>query len=132
MDDKLDIHREVDLQGGKVLGDEWAEHVVTHRNGIMLRAKWVLLLVHVARWMLTDISLKHIAGELQKPLQAKVWMAYKTDNDVTEIRPLVGRICFLQRRCSWGHRFQANQGFHNLCNWTAYSRCDLHHPLHSP
>nr|KIR85732.1 hypothetical protein I308_03840 [Cryptococcus tetragattii IND107] len=44
MDDKLDIHREVDLQGGKVLGDEWAEHVVTHRNGIMLRAKWVLLL----------------------------------------------------------------------------------------
>jgi hypothetical protein len=30
--------REVDLQGGKVLGDEWAEHVVENRNGIMLRA----------------------------------------------------------------------------------------------
>lgn len=30
--------REVDLQGGKVLGDEWADHVVTNRNGIMLRA----------------------------------------------------------------------------------------------
>ncbi|KIR34499.1 hypothetical protein I352_02746 [Cryptococcus deuterogattii MMRL2647] len=43
MDDKLDIHREVDLQGGKVLGDEWAEHVVTHRNGIMLRANTLLV-----------------------------------------------------------------------------------------
>ncbi len=30
--------RELDLQGGKVLGDEWAEHVVKNRNGIMLRA----------------------------------------------------------------------------------------------
>ena len=30
--------RDVDLQGGKVLGDEWAEHVVKNRNGIMLRA----------------------------------------------------------------------------------------------
>ena len=30
--------REMDLQGGKVLGDEWAEHVVENRNGIMLRA----------------------------------------------------------------------------------------------
>jgi hypothetical protein len=30
--------REVDVQGGKVLGDEWAEHVVENRNGIMLRA----------------------------------------------------------------------------------------------
>jgi hypothetical protein len=28
----------MDLQGGKVLGDEWAEHVVTNRSGIMLRA----------------------------------------------------------------------------------------------
>ncbi|KAK4685163.1 hypothetical protein P7C73_g4998, partial [Tremellales sp. Uapishka_1] len=34
--------REVDLQGGKVLGDEWAEHVVTNRNGIMLRASTLL------------------------------------------------------------------------------------------
>ncbi|OXH32476.1 hypothetical protein J008_03246 [Cryptococcus neoformans] len=42
MDDRLDIHREVDLQGGKVLGDEWAEHVVTNRNGIMLRANTLL------------------------------------------------------------------------------------------
>ena len=33
-----DSIREVDLQGGKVLGDEWAEHVVENRNGIMLRA----------------------------------------------------------------------------------------------
>jgi hypothetical protein len=33
--------REVDLQGGKVLGDEWAEHVVENRNGIMLRASYV-------------------------------------------------------------------------------------------
>lgn len=30
-----------DLEGGKVLGDEWAEHVVKNRNGIMLRASWV-------------------------------------------------------------------------------------------
>jgi hypothetical protein len=30
--------RDVDLQGGKVLGDEWAEHVVNNRSGIMLRA----------------------------------------------------------------------------------------------
>lgn len=30
--------RDMELQGGKVLGDEWAEHVVTNRNGIMLRA----------------------------------------------------------------------------------------------
>ena len=29
---------DVDLQGGKVLGYEWAEHVVKNRNGIMLRA----------------------------------------------------------------------------------------------
>jgi hypothetical protein len=28
----------MDVQGGKVLGDEWAEHVVENRNGIMLRA----------------------------------------------------------------------------------------------
>lgn len=31
-------HRVVDLQGGKVLGDEWADHVVVNRKGIMLRA----------------------------------------------------------------------------------------------
>ena len=31
-------HRDVDLQGGKVLGDEWADHVVKNRTGIMLRA----------------------------------------------------------------------------------------------
>lgn len=30
--------RDLDLQGGKVLGDEWAEHVVNNRAGIMLRA----------------------------------------------------------------------------------------------
>lgn len=30
--------RDLNAQGGKVLGDEWAEHVVTNRNGIMLRA----------------------------------------------------------------------------------------------
>lgn len=30
--------REQDVQGGRVLGDEWAEHVVTNRSGIMLRA----------------------------------------------------------------------------------------------
>ncbi|ODO07006.1 hypothetical protein I350_04372 [Cryptococcus amylolentus CBS 6273] len=41
-DDHLPTHREVDLQGGKVLGDEWAEHVVTNRNGIMLRASTLL------------------------------------------------------------------------------------------
>ena len=29
---------DIDLQGEKVLGDEWAEHVVKNRNGIMLRA----------------------------------------------------------------------------------------------
>ena len=34
--------REVDVQGGKVLGDEWAEHVVNNRNGIMLRALTLL------------------------------------------------------------------------------------------
>lgn len=107
MDDKFVIHREVDLQGGKVLGDEWAEHVVTNRNGIMLRAKYVPLLVHVERWMLMDVFLKHIAGKLQKPLQAKRRIVYKTDND-TEIRPLADRSCFLQRRCSWRHWFQAD------------------------
>ncbi|WVQ75186.1 hypothetical protein IAR50_004796 [Cryptococcus sp. DSM 104548] len=41
-DDNHPTHREVDLQGGKVLGDEWAEHVVTNRNGIMLRASTLL------------------------------------------------------------------------------------------
>ncbi|WVR08265.1 hypothetical protein IAU60_005312 [Kwoniella sp. DSM 27419] len=34
--------RDVDVQGGKVLGDEWAEHVVTNRSGIMLRASTLL------------------------------------------------------------------------------------------
>jgi hypothetical protein len=34
--------RELDLQGGKILGDEWAEHVVTNRSGIMLRASTLL------------------------------------------------------------------------------------------
>lgn len=29
------------LEGGRVLGDEWAEHVVKNRSGIMLRASWV-------------------------------------------------------------------------------------------
>ncbi|OCF37043.1 hypothetical protein I316_00947 [Kwoniella heveanensis BCC8398] len=33
---------DLDLQGGKVLGDEWAEHVVTNRSGIMLRASTLL------------------------------------------------------------------------------------------
>ncbi|WVF68673.1 hypothetical protein IAT40_003444 [Kwoniella sp. CBS 6097] len=33
---------DLDLQGGKVLGDEWAEHVVTNRAGIMLRASTLL------------------------------------------------------------------------------------------
>ena len=28
----------MDLQGGRVLGDEWADHVVQNRSGIMLRA----------------------------------------------------------------------------------------------
>lgn len=34
--------RDVDLQGGKVVGDEWADHVVKNRNGIMLRASTLL------------------------------------------------------------------------------------------
>ncbi|WVQ79454.1 hypothetical protein IAT38_001552 [Cryptococcus sp. DSM 104549] len=42
LDDKREGHHDVDLQGGKVLGDEWAEHVVTNRNGIMLRASTLL------------------------------------------------------------------------------------------
>ncbi|CAD6587111.1 MAG: hypothetical protein TREMPRED_004663, partial [Tremellales sp. Tagirdzhanova-0007] len=33
---------DIDLQGEKVLGDEWAEHVVKNRNGIMLRASTLL------------------------------------------------------------------------------------------
>ncbi|ORY34932.1 inositol hexakisphosphate-domain-containing protein [Naematelia encephala] len=33
---------ELDLQGGKVLGDEWADHVVKNRSGIMLRASTLL------------------------------------------------------------------------------------------
>ncbi|CAK9780633.1 hypothetical protein CC85DRAFT_329266 [Cutaneotrichosporon oleaginosum] len=31
-----------DVEGGKVLGDEWAEHVVKNRSGIMLRASTLL------------------------------------------------------------------------------------------
>lgn len=38
MIDGRERKREVDLQGGKVLGDEWADHVVKNRNGIILRA----------------------------------------------------------------------------------------------
>ncbi|ORX37949.1 inositol hexakisphosphate-domain-containing protein [Kockovaella imperatae] len=30
------------VQGGKILGDEWAEHVVTNRTGIMLRSSTLL------------------------------------------------------------------------------------------
>jgi hypothetical protein len=33
-----DATRETDVQGGRVLGDEWAEHVVSNRSGIMLRS----------------------------------------------------------------------------------------------
>lgn len=33
---------QTEVEGGKVLGDEWAEHVVKNRSGIMLRASWVL------------------------------------------------------------------------------------------
>lgn len=33
----------LDAQGGKVLGDEWAEHVVLNRSGIMLRASTLLV-----------------------------------------------------------------------------------------
>ncbi|WVN86977.1 uncharacterized protein L203_102152 [Cryptococcus depauperatus CBS 7841] len=40
--DATDSRRDLELQGGKVLGDEWAEHVVTNRNGIMLRASTLL------------------------------------------------------------------------------------------
>lgn len=29
---------DTEVEGGKVLGDEWAEHVVKNRSGIMLRA----------------------------------------------------------------------------------------------
>lgn len=39
--DGRDRKREVDLQGGRVLGDEWADHVVQNRSGIMLRASSV-------------------------------------------------------------------------------------------
>lgn len=31
---------EVTIAGGQVSGDEWAEHVVKHRSGIILRARW--------------------------------------------------------------------------------------------
>lgn len=34
---------ELDLQGGKVLGDEWADLVVKNRNGIMLRSSTLLV-----------------------------------------------------------------------------------------
>ncbi|RXK36343.1 hypothetical protein M231_06380 [Tremella mesenterica] len=33
---------DVNLQGGKILGDEWADYVVKNRNGIMLRASTLL------------------------------------------------------------------------------------------
>ncbi|KAK1923782.1 inositol hexakisphosphate-domain-containing protein [Papiliotrema laurentii] len=42
MIDGRERKREVDLQGGKVLGDEWADHVVKNRNGIILRASTLL------------------------------------------------------------------------------------------
>lgn len=35
--------QDLDAQGGKVLGDEWAEHVVLNRSGIMLRASTLLV-----------------------------------------------------------------------------------------
>ena len=31
------------VQGAQILGDEWAEHVVTNRAGIMLRSSYVVL-----------------------------------------------------------------------------------------
>lgn len=34
---------DIDLQGGKVLGDEWADLVVKNRNGIMLRSSTLLV-----------------------------------------------------------------------------------------
>jgi len=41
--DRRDINRgESELEGGKILGDEWAEHVVKNRSGIMLRTSWVI------------------------------------------------------------------------------------------
>nr|XP_031859044.1 uncharacterized protein CI109_005550 [Kwoniella shandongensis]KAA5526116.1 hypothetical protein CI109_005550 [Kwoniella shandongensis] len=41
-DSDFNRRRDVDVQGGKVLGDEWAEHVVIDRSGIMLRASTLL------------------------------------------------------------------------------------------
>ncbi|RSH87875.1 uncharacterized protein EHS24_000393 [Apiotrichum porosum] len=41
--DRRDLRKgQSDLEGGKVLGDEWAEHVVKNRSGIMLRASTLL------------------------------------------------------------------------------------------
>ncbi|WWC93062.1 uncharacterized protein L201_008027 [Kwoniella dendrophila CBS 6074] len=38
----ISARRDLEMSGGKVLGDEWAEHVVTNRAGIMLRASTLL------------------------------------------------------------------------------------------
>ncbi|WRT69446.1 uncharacterized protein IL334_006432 [Kwoniella shivajii] len=38
----ISARHDLEMQGGKVLGDEWAEHVVTNRSGIMLRASTLL------------------------------------------------------------------------------------------
>ncbi|WWC73457.1 uncharacterized protein I206_107427 [Kwoniella pini CBS 10737] len=38
----LSARHDLEMSGGKVLGDEWAEHVVTNRAGIMLRASTLL------------------------------------------------------------------------------------------
>nr|XP_018260510.1 uncharacterized protein I303_07432 [Kwoniella dejecticola CBS 10117]OBR82668.1 hypothetical protein I303_07432 [Kwoniella dejecticola CBS 10117] len=38
----LSARHDLEMAGGKVLGDEWAEHVVTNRAGIMLRASTLL------------------------------------------------------------------------------------------
>jgi hypothetical protein len=66
---------QTEVEGGKVLGDEWAEHVVKNRSGIMLRASWVLpsaLCLH-----------------LQDPSQA---------------RPVGRRHCHNDRGCARSHR----------------------------
>lgn len=41
-DRRISRKGQTEVEGGKVLGDEWAEHVVKNRSGIMLRASWVL------------------------------------------------------------------------------------------
>jgi hypothetical protein len=35
---RMDRVKDGDVQGAQILGDEWAEHVVTNRAGIMLRS----------------------------------------------------------------------------------------------